>query len=95
MEPGQKSEKSHFGYKLNSIRDRDYKLIRKFETTTLSFKDSQIDLSEQNEVVSRDKGYFGAKPKGFDTTIKRTVKHPIGMSDFLRNKRISSIKCSK
>jgi IS5 family transposase len=46
-------------------------------------------------VVSRDKGYFGAKSKGFDTTIKRTVKHSIGMSDFLRNKQISSIKCSE
>jgi 23S rRNA maturation-related 3'-5' exoribonuclease YhaM len=59
-------------------------LIRKFEITTLSFKDSQIDLSEQNEVVSIDKGYFGAKPKGFDATIKRAVKHPIGMSYFFK-----------
>ncbi len=79
-----KSEKSHFGYKLNCIRDRDYKLIRRFETMTLSFKDSQIDLFEQKEVVFRDKGYFGAKPKGFDATIKRAVKHLIGMSDFFK-----------
>ena len=51
---------------------------------TLSFKDSQIDLFEQKEVVFRDKGYFGAKPKGFDATIKRAVKHLIGMSDFFK-----------
>jgi hypothetical protein len=26
-------------------------------------------------VIYRDKGYFGAKPKGFDATIKRAVKN--------------------
>ena len=29
-----KGDKSHFGYKLHSIIDRDYELIRKFKTIT-------------------------------------------------------------
>ena len=32
-----KSGESHFGYKLHSIIDRDYELIRRFKTTTASF----------------------------------------------------------
>jgi IS5 family transposase len=32
-----------------------------------------VDLSEKNEVVYRDRGYFGAKSKGYDATIKRAV----------------------
>jgi len=42
-------------------------------------------------VVYRDRGYFGAKSKGYDATIKRAVKeHHLGIRDILRNKRISS-----
>ena len=91
-----KSCKSHFGYKLHSIIDRDYELIRRFKTTTSSLHDSQVDLSEKNEVVYRDRGYFGAKSKGYDATMKRAVKeHPLGMSDILRNKRISSKRATR
>ncbi len=61
--------------------------IRKFETTTASFHDSKVDLSEGNEVVYRDRGYFGAKSKGYDKTMKRAAnEHPLGMSCILRNK---------
>jgi IS5 family transposase len=42
--------------------DRDYQLIRRFETTTASLHDSGIDLSRKGETVYRDKGYFGVKP---------------------------------
>jgi len=83
--------KSHFGYKLHSIIYRDYELIRRFKTTTASVHDSQVDLSEKNEVVYRDRGYFGAKSKGYDATMKRAVRgHALGIKDILRNKRISS-----
>jgi Transposase and inactivated derivatives, IS5 family len=86
-----KGSKSHFGYKLHSIIDRDYELIRRFKTTTALVHDSQVDLSEENEVVYRDRGYFGAKAKGFAATIKRAVRgHPLGIRDIIRNKRISS-----
>ncbi|WP_407354946.1 IS5 family transposase [Methanolobus sp. WCC5] len=85
-----KGGKSHFGYKLHTIIDKDYELIRRFETTTASVHDSQVDLSEVGEVVYRDKGYFGAVAKGFAATMQRAVRgHPLEIADILRNERIS------
>jgi IS5 family transposase len=82
--------KSYFGFKLHTKEDCDFGLIRALQTTTASVHDSQIDLSEKGEVVYRDRGYFGAEPKGFDATMQRGVRgHPIGIRDILRNKRIS------
>ena len=88
-----KGGESHFGYKLHNIIDRNYQLISRFKTTTASIHDSYVDLTEENEVVYRDRGYFGAKTKGYNTTMKRAVKgHTLGIKDILRNKRISSKK---
>ncbi|TQD25023.1 IS5 family transposase [Methanolobus vulcani] len=85
-----KGGKSHFGYKFHTIVDKDYLLIRRFQTTTASVHDSQVDLSEKGEVVYRDKGYFGAAAKGFAATMQRAVRgHPLGIADILRNERIS------
>jgi IS5 family transposase len=85
-----KGTKSEFGYKLHSLIDKEFQFIRRFDTSTASLHDSQIDLSKEGEVVYRDKGYFGVKPLGFDATMKRGVRnHPIGIWDKLRNKRIS------
>jgi len=44
------------------------------QNARLSVHDSQIDLSENGEVVYRDQGYFGAEPKGFDATMQRGVR---------------------
>ena len=86
-----KGGRSFFGYKLHTIIDKDYELIRRFRTTTASVHDSQIDLSELNEVVYRDRGYFGAIAKGFAATMQRAVRgHPLEIRDILRNERISS-----
>jgi len=57
-----KGSKSHFGYKLHILLDKDHQLIRRITTTTASLHDSRIDLSEKGETVYRDKGYFGVKP---------------------------------
>jgi IS5 family transposase len=85
-----KGEKSYFGHKLHTKSDIDYGLIREVKTTTASVHDSQIDLSKPGEVVYRDKGYFGAICKGYNATMKRSVRdHPIGIKDKLRNKRIA------
>ena len=85
-----KGGKSYFGYKLHTIIDTDFELIRRFETTTASVHDSRIDLSEENEVVYKDKGYFGVIAKGFSATMQRAVRgHPLGIKDVLRNERIS------
>jgi len=49
-----------------------------------------VDLSRPGEVVYRDKGYFGVKPRGYDATMRRGVRgHPLGIRDKLRNGRIS------
>ena len=58
-----KGSTSHFGYKLHTIMDTEYQLIRRIETTTASLHDSQVDLSSKDEVVYRDQGYFGAKER--------------------------------
>ena len=35
-------------------------------------------------MVYRDRGYFGAKTKGYDSTMKRVVKgHTLGIKDIL------------
>jgi len=54
--------------------DTEDGLIRDIETTTASIHDSQIDLSEEGEVVYRDKRYFGVEPRGYDATMKRTTR---------------------
>jgi hypothetical protein len=49
--------------------------------------DSKGDLSEKNEVICRDRGYFEAKSKGYDATIKRVVKeYPLEMGDISRKR---------
>ena len=71
--------------------DIDHGLIRSLETTSASVHDSKIDLSLPGEVVYRDKGYFGAVPRGWDATMRRGVRgHPLGLRDRLRNRRIGS-----
>ncbi len=85
-----KNGKMHYGYKLHTIMDTTHDLIRRIETTTANVHDSQVDLSEKGEVVYRDRGYQGAKCKGYSATMKRGARgHPIGIRDKLRNMRIS------
>lgn len=84
-----KGKKSYFGYKVHTKMDYEHSLIRDVKTTTASVHDSQVDLSQPGEVVYRDKGYFGVKPRGFDATMKKGVRgHPITSADQERNKRI-------
>ena len=85
-----KAGKSHFGYKLHILIDRDYDFIRRILTTTASVHDSQVDLSKEGEVVYRDRGYQGAECRGYNATMKRGARdHPIGIKDKIRNLRIS------
>ena len=85
-----KGSRSYYGYKLHVKTDVGYGLIRDLETTTASVHDSRVDLSQPGEVVYRDKGYFGVKPRGYDATMRRAVRgHPLGIRDKLRNRRIN------
>ena len=88
-----KGDKTHFGYKFHQKTDIDYCLIREFATTTASLHDSQIDLSVEGEPVFRDRGYFGAKAKGIDFTMKRrTTEKPLEELDKERNRLISKVR---
>jgi len=88
-----KGDETHFGYKFHQKTDIDYCLIREFATTTASLHDSQIDLSVEGEPVFRDRGYFGAKAKGIDFTMKRrTTEKPLEELDKERNRLISKVR---
>jgi IS5 family transposase len=88
-----KGDETHFGYKLHQKTDIDYCLIREIETTTASLHDSQVDLSTKDEIVLRDRGYFGAEAKGIDFTMKRrTSEKPLEELDKERNRLISKLR---
>ncbi len=85
-----KGNKSSFGYKLHTKMDMEYELIRELETTTAKVHDSQIDLSQPDEIMYRDRGYFGGQCKGHNATMNRATRgHPLRIRDKMRNKRIS------
>jgi IS5 family transposase len=85
-----KGKKSNFGYKAHVKVDAEHQFIWAVKTTTASLHDSQVDLAEVGEVRYGDKAYSGAKTKGYDASMKRAARgHPLGISDILRNERIS------
>jgi IS5 family transposase len=85
-----KGVKSFFGYKGHILIDTDNHLIRDVETTTASVHDSQIDLGIEDIPRYGDKGYDGAKTRGYDAAMKKATRgHELGIRDILRNKRIS------
>ena len=88
-----KGNEYHFGYKLHQKTDIDYYPIREIETTTAKLHDSQIDLSNEGEIVLRDRGYFGVQAKGIDFTMKRrTTEKPLEEIDIERNRLISVLR---
>ena len=85
-----KGSKSFFGYKGHALIDTEHHLIRKIETTTASLHDSQVDLGIEGLPRYADKGYSGAKTRGYDAAMKKAARgHKLGIIDILRNKRIS------
>ena len=86
-----KGAKSFFGYKLHDCMDAKFGLIRRIEVTSAEVHDSQVDLAKEGEVRYGDKGFFGAKTKGYDAAMKRATRgHPLSCKDEMRNKRISA-----
>ena len=52
--------------------------------------DSQVDLGIEGIPRYADKGYDGAKCRGYDAAMKKATRgHKLGIRDVLRNKRIS------
>ena len=89
-----KGSKSEFGYKVHTIIDKEHQFIWRFDTTTASLHDSQIDLSEKGETVYRDKGYFGTIPfASMDKTMRRAVRgKPLSEKNKRRNRAISKVR---
>lgn len=89
-----KNGKNYFGYKLHSKVEQGNGFIVDIAVTTAHVHDSQIDLTKEDEVVYRDKGYFGAKPKAKgDATMDRAVRgRKLNIREILRNKRITRIR---
>ena len=86
-----KGVKSFFGYKLHDAMDEKFGMVRIIEVTSANVHDSQVDLAQEGKVRYADKGYFGAKTKGYDAAMKKATRsHPLGYKDEMRNKRISS-----
>ena len=86
-----KGTKSYFRYKIHCAMDEDFGLIRRIKVTTAKVRDSHVDLVNEGEVRYADKGYFGAKTKGYDAAMRNATRgHPLNYEDKMRNKRISS-----
>jgi IS5 family transposase len=86
-----KGNKSFFGYKGHVKVDTENNFIWEVETTAANTHDSQVDLANPGEVRYGDKGYHGAKTKGYDASMKKATRgHPLNILDQLRNRRISS-----
>jgi IS5 family transposase len=88
-----KGNKSYFGYKGHVKVDTENNFIWNVETTIANVHDSQVDLANEGEVRYGDKGYHGARTKGYDASMKRAARgHQLSVFDELRNKRISRIR---
>lgn len=89
-----KGNNSYFGYKMHTLVDKEFMIIREVGTSTASLHDSQIDLTEPGQTVYRDKGYFGVKPNAsMDITMHRATRdHPLSCKEKRRNKAISRIR---
>ncbi len=88
---GKKKTKSHFGFKLHGVIDENFGLIRRIKVTTSKVHDTQADLTNEGEVRYADKGYFGAKTKGYDAAMRKAIRgQPLSYEEKIHNKRISS-----
>jgi IS5 family transposase len=85
-----KGVKNFFGYKGHILIDTNHHLIRNIETTTASVHDSQVDLGIEGIPRYADKGYDGAKTRGYNAAMKKATRgHKLVIQDILRNRRIS------
>jgi|GEM_PF-6869219 len=87
-----KGKKSQFGFKLDTLIDKEWQLIRRVATTTASTHDSRINLPKPEEMVCRDRGYFGVRPPApTDESMHRAVRgDPLSIGEKRRNRAISS-----
>ena len=87
----QKNNQNYFGYKLHTKMEMGNDFITEFAVTTAKVHDNNIDLSKEDEIVYRDKGYSGAPTiaKGNASMKKAARGKKLSVKDMLRNDRIS------
>lgn len=86
-----KGKKSIFGFKSHIKIDDESKIIVEVGVSTAKTFDGNVDLSEPDEIIYRDKGYSGRKPRAKGNgTMKKGNLSP---KDLLRNKRITKKRC--
>jgi len=86
-----KGKKSIFGFKSHIKVDDESKIIEEVGVSTAKTFDGNVDLSEPDEVMYRDKGYSGRIPRAKGNgTMKKGNLSP---KDILRNKRITKKRC--
>lgn len=90
-----KGNKSIFGFKMHTKMDVRSKIITELAVTPANVHDGNIDLANPDEIIFRDKGYSGCKTKAMgDATMKKAARGKcLTPEEFLRNKRISRIRC--
>jgi IS5 family transposase len=87
----------HYGYKSHIKTDVDHHFIRRFDVTSANRHDGDIDLvTEGDQAVYRDKGYFGKQLQAsnvVDKTMKRAVRgRKLNGGEQKRNKAISRVR---
>jgi len=87
----------HYGYKSHIKVDVAYHLIRDLEVTAANLHDGDVDLvKEGDQVVYRDKGYFGKELEVVgvvDKTMKRSVRgRKLNGGEQKRNKVIGRVR---
>jgi len=87
----------HYGYKSHIKTDVDHHFIRDYDVTSANRHDGDVDLvTEGDQAVYRDKGYFGKQLKAshvVDKTMKRAVRgRKLNGGEQKRNKAISRVR---
>lgn len=64
---------------MHTLVDKENQCIRSVATLTASLHDSQVDRSEQGQIVYREREYYGVEPMdSMDKTMDRdTRNHPL------------------
>jgi IS5 family transposase len=78
---------------MHTLVDKENQCIRSVATLTASLHDSQVDRSEQGQIVYREREYYGVEPMdSMDKTMDRdTRNHPLSCKKMLINRAILRI----
>lgn len=88
-----KRGRSYFGFKLHTKLAGGTGLIEGFAVTTASVHDGRVDLSDEGEVVIRDKGFDGSPARGYAINMIRAyVNRPLTEEDREFNRFMSKLR---